>query len=239
MAINTNLIQILRLLKKTAAVYLLLLFLDRPLRVADAARLLEIDRRTARKHLLSLASLGLVTRPGLCQGFILTGPGRQLVLGGEQPSRSPGVVKNPPRVVEFSPPVVVINTTAVKESNNIKSLTAVVEEKPEEISPAGEQAVWDALGAAGITRNSRTERLAQREYLTPDYVTGHYLSLKSRGKGDQTGLLVTILESGAPAPPLNANRHLKDCGCQECRMLKYRTCPYCGEYPCECGEAED
>jgi hypothetical protein len=155
MAISIEGLRILRLLKKTAAVYLLLLFLDRPLRVTDAARLLEIDRETARKHLLS---------------------------------------------------------------------------------PADDRAVWDTLGAAGITRNARTEQLARRDFLTPDYVTGHFLSLKRRGKADQTGLLVTILESGAPAPALNANHHLKDCDCSECRMLKYRICPYCGEYPCECEE---
>lgn len=235
----------LRLLKKTAAVYLLFLFLDQPLLVIDVARLLEIDRSTARNHIRLLISFGVIARPKPAEGFTLTGKGRRFLLG--EFSAAAG---------EFPPPITTTSTTAIvndsdnilylikeliKDSKSKESLTAavVVINKLEEISPGEAQAVWAALEAAGITRNTRTEQLVRQDYLTPDYVTGHYLSLKSRGKGDQTGLLVAILESGVPAPPLNANRHLSGCDCQECRMLAYHTCPYCGEYPCLCEEAED
>jgi predicted DNA-binding transcriptional regulator len=231
MAISIEGLRILRLLKKTAAVYLLLLFVDRPLRVTGAARLLEIDRETARKHLLSLASIGLVRRSSLGEGFILTGMGRQLVLGEGRPTLSTRVEENPPEVEEIPPPIVV---NVVKDSEIYIPNKTTTTNKPEEIPPAENQAVWEALWAAGIKRNPRTEQLARREYLTPDYVTGHFLSLKRQGMDSRTGLLVTILESGSPAPALNANRHLKDCDCQECQRLKYRICPYCGEYPCEC-----
>lgn len=227
MRIIVEQIRNLRLLKKAAAVYLLFRCLGRPLRVVDVARLLEISRETARNHVRSLISLGLVARPKLAGGFVLTGKGREF-LPGEFSAQK----------VDFLPPVntavVVKDSYLIKESKSRESLTTATTNKPEEILPGEGQAVWEALEAAGIVRNARTEQLARRDYLTPDYVTGHYLNLKSQGKGDRTGLLVSILESGLPAPPLNANRHLKGCDCQECRMLAYRTCPYCGEYPCEC-----
>jgi len=64
---------------------------------------------------------------------------------------------------------------------------------------------------------------------------GYLYSLVSIGLIARPDLLVTILESSVPALPLNAKRHLSDCDCQYCRMLAYRTRPYCGENPCECG----
>jgi len=219
----------LRLLKKTAAVFLLFWFLDQPLQVIDVAQLLEIDRRTARNHVRLLVSLSLITRPRLADGFILTVKGRQFLQGNFSP------VINTSVVVNDSDNILYLIKKLIKDSKSKESLTTTtITNKPDKNSPPEEQAVWEALEAAGILRNARTEQLARQAYLTPDYVTGHYLNLKSQGKEDHTGLLVSILESGVPAPPLNANRHLKGCDCQECRMLAYRTCPYCGEYPCEC-----
>lgn len=124
MGINFEVIRILRLLRKTDAIYLLLLYQDRPVRVVGVARLLEIDRVTGRGQLRSLVPVGLAARPDLLDGCVLTGHGRQLVL-------------------------------------------------------------------------------------------------------------VTILESDAPAPPLNADRPLSDCDYQECRMLTYRACPHRRKYPRE------
>ena len=226
MVINVEQIRYLRLLKKAAAVFLLFWFLDQPLQVIDVAQLLEIDRRTARNHVRSLISLSLITRSSLAEGFILTDEGRHFVLGNFSPPVNTAAVVNDSDNILY----------LIKDSKSKESLTTTITNKPDKISPLEEQAVWEALEAAGIARNARTEQLARKDYLTPDYVTGHYLNLKSQGKGDRTGLLVSILESGLPAPPLNANRHLNGCDCEECRMLAYRTCPYCGEYPCECEE---
>lgn len=236
--INVEQIRNLRLLKKTAAVYLLFRCLDQPLHVIDVARLLEIDRSTARNHILLLISLGVIARPRLAEGLVLTEKGRQYLLEEFSTATVDFPPPNTTAAVKDSDHIVYLIKKLIKDPKGLESLTAVEENKPVKFSPGEDQAVWEALEAAGITRNARTEQLVRRDYLTPDYVTGHYLSLKSRGKGDFTGLLVTILESGVPAPPLNANRHLSGCDCQEGLMIKYRTCPYCGKYLCECSPAE-
>ena len=73
--------------EKTAAVYLLLNCLDGAATETEIARLLEIDRGTARCHLHSLAAIGLVERIRARSsaylseygGYCLTPAGRQLL----------------------------------------------------------------------------------------------------------------------------------------------------------------
>ena len=222
-------IRTFRLLKRTAIVYLLLLYLDRPVGESEIARLLEIDRTTARKHLRSLSTIGVVSRAHFHNGYILTGSGRQMILG-EPPLEQPNING----MGRFSP---VSITTTIKESKYIDDLNIVEEDLTDQLvkkPPVENTPVWTALHEAGITRNRRTERLSQLPHITPEYITGHPLALQRAGKGSHTGLLVTILESGEPAPELNENRHLTDCDCLECNRLKYLKCSYCGKYPCVC-----
>ncbi len=91
-----------------------------------------------------------------------------------------------------------------------------------------------ALAQAGILLNQRTEGLARRPYVTRPYILGHWLRLKELGLEHHTGLLITTLESGIPAPELNRNEHLKTCRCDECHQLGFRKCFYCGQDPCAC-----
>lgn len=110
-----------------------------------------------------------------------------------------------------------------------------------EASDPVDPATWAALMAAGVTPNRRTRRLAALPHVTPDYVTAHHLALQQAGKAHETGLLITILESGAPAPPLNELRHLETCSCPDCQRLKYTRwipCFLCGGYGCTCEQDE-
>lgn len=78
--------------------------------------------------------------------------------------------------------------------------------------------IWRELRAAGISTNHRTRALARLPHITPEYVRAHRLKLEEGGKGGPswTGLLVTILESGEPAPALNPGGHLASCKCPQC-----------------------
>ena len=80
-------VRLLRLLKKTAAVYLLLNSLEGAATETEIARLLEISRGTARCHLQSLLEVELVVRiPARNSahlneygGYCLTPAGRQML----------------------------------------------------------------------------------------------------------------------------------------------------------------
>jgi predicted DNA-binding transcriptional regulator len=196
MSLSPSHIRTFRLLKHTAIVYLLLLYLDQPTGESEVARILEIDRKTARKHLLSLTYLGLVTRLKRQSGYILTGAGRQMILG-ESPTEEPNIKK----MGRFSP-FSIVNTVNVvndeelkeKEINHHVGKFSPVEDDPKK------DPIWDALNAAGISRNRRTARLAKLPHITPEYITAHHQALKESGKGNSTGLLITILESGKSPP---------------------------------------
>ena len=78
-----------------------------------------------------------------------------------------------------------------------------------------------AFRSAGLIMNPRTRALALLPHITPGYVRAHHAQLKANGKASHTGLLITILESGQPAPEIYPNGHLKGCTCDECTR-KYR-----------------
>lgn len=103
-----------------------------------------------------------------------------------------------------------------------------------------------ALGAFGITPNERTRLLASRAEITPQVIQAHALQLEAqlaaqnRRLSQNLGLLISVLESGAPAPALNAKGHLQGCGCPACDD-PYRgwgdiVCPDCHFSPCVCDE---
>lgn len=71
---------VFRALKRTAVVLMLVRYLDRPVGEGDIAAILDMDPKTARAHLRSLASLGLLTRLHFHQGYQLTHAGRQMAL---------------------------------------------------------------------------------------------------------------------------------------------------------------
>jgi uncharacterized Zn ribbon protein/biotin operon repressor len=75
----------------------------------------------------------------------------------------------------------------------------------------------EAFRKARLLPNQRIHRLAQQKHITPTYVRAHYQDLVKRGRGDQTGLLVKILEANTPMPEVNELGHLLGCECQECQ----------------------
>lgn len=238
-ALPPNEILIFRSLKKCALVLMLLIRLDKPIGETEISKILDLDPKTVRSNLRSLSTLGWVTRTKFKNGYILTQAGRQLVLGSPvetlaagpaealpEPASEPdsgGISRNP------------ITTTINTESINLSDSLIVVEERdsgkisrnegesPPDSPLLGE--ILESFAEFGITPNHRTRRLAEKLAKTPgfipDDIRAHYLELERRGKGSHTGLLITILESGAPALELNARKHLIDCDCDECKWLPY------------------
>ena len=194
----------IRSLKKTAVVYLVMLRLDRPTGPTEIADILDIHIGTVHSYLRSLTKLGIITRTGYMNGYILTVIGRQMALG--HPVEIPQV----PSPSSLDPP------------NNSFPTT--------DLDPA----ILTAFYQAGIGINHRTRVLAQQAHITPEYILAHNLQLISQDKENSPGLLITILESGQPAPPLNRNGHLEGCTCEACDRLKYSRCFYCGPDPCTC-----
>jgi biotin operon repressor len=216
-----------RLLKKSALTFLLLLRLDRPTGETEVASLLDIDRQTAHNHLDSLASIGLLTRSRRREGYVLTRAGRQLLMPEAEPDDpSAGDME------EFPPyPAIIINTVKHDIEDSLKT---IIEPDPEEIPPEASEATWSALRRAGIARNPRTEKLARLPHITPELIAAHQLALQRNGKSGHTGLLISLLESGAHPPPLNENRHSEGCSCPDCVRLALLECSGCGQYPCVC-----
>lgn len=85
-----------------------------------------------------------------------------------------------------------------------------------------------ALGEFGLLANRRTRALAAREEVSPEYIRAHAARLEQqlRLRGEHLdahpGLLLVVLESGAPAPSLNRQGHLQGCRCDACRRAAYR-----------------
>jgi len=99
----------------------------------------------------------------------------------------------------------------------------------------GRQLIFgEALRQAGIGEPKRSQ-LCGLPHLTLQGVrTWESQLMHDKGSRYATGLLVYVLESGDPPPPANANGHILSCDCSECQYLKYRLCPYCDAYPCQC-----
>jgi len=225
MSLNTPQIRTLRLIKRAASVYLLLRLVQQPLRQSDIAHLLDLHPQTVRQCLRLLAENGLISHVAEPGTYGLTPAGRAFLLEGE---------------AKIAPSEDIIINTASESPLPSSTPAAVIRPAQAKIaSQAASEAIWQAFREVGITPNRRTLRLASLPHIHPDYVTAHYLQLKRLGKAHQTGLLITILEAGVPAPPLNANRHLKDCDCEACRRLRYATCWTCGQSPCICEADED
>jgi hypothetical protein len=96
-----------------------------------------------------------------------------------------------------------------------------------EQDPNEQRAIWEELRLAGIRQNARTEALAQKPGMTAGYVRAHRLQMQEQGQEGArwTGLLITILERGEPAP----------------EQAESFICRVCHQYPCACeaeGEAE-
>ncbi len=188
-------IRVFRAIKKTAAIYLLLVRLARPAGEVELARILEMDPETARIHLNSLAAIGLLLRGSVHAGWRLSTLGGGL-LNGEN--------------AEFDP------TTTAEEIQESNQVMAAAEEEAE---TGRFFKARQALRECGIGEPTAS-RVAALRHVTPEFIRAH--GLKARQEGSPSGLLVHRIRCGDPAPELNASGHLSNCTCDACQRAKYR-----------------
>jgi len=217
---------IYRTIKRAAIVWLLLLRLDpQPITETTAADILQIDRTTARKHLKSLSEIGICTRLGRYNGFILTQTGRQLALPTElengkgriSPSNvnafneglndsesvNPSLLlingegENLPFEGEFFPFDDGKDETPKKTNQPVDNSIKTVDNLIDELIQAQPEKteILNALLDAGIAMNARTIKLLYSDNITPHDIKSQFTALKSRGMEDQTGILIVNLES--------------------------------------------
>ncbi len=187
-------------------VLLIMFRLDRPLSTAEVAEAAGLNLETARLHLRELSRQGLIA--GSAPHWILTAGGRQLILPvraenprGIEPSSSSSALTEPNTCSREE---------AEEETRKIRADFPRGFSAPQAVDPP----ILEAFQEAGIGLNKRTERLARQPWITPAYIRAHHAALAKHGKVDAAGLLITILESGEPAPPppddrLNGRRYIE------------------------------
>lgn len=142
------------------------------------------------------------------------------------PKKSPQPPKNPVgETKKWALPdnsvntVVEIHPPNLNNFNQVKKISTTATDLANGLDPR----LLRAFRSAGLGLNPRTRALALLPHVTPRYVRAHHAQLKANGKAGRTGLLITILESGLPAPETYPNGHLKGCTCDECtRKYRYR-----------------
>jgi hypothetical protein len=206
-------VSLFRALVKSAIVVLLMMRLNRPTGAREMADILGLDEHTVAKHLRSLTHLNLVGRTGRYSGFVLLG-GSQLILGSEL------TVKN----LQSAP--------IITRDSEIKNESIVVIDSDRTVknlqSEADLSPVEQALKEAGIS-NPKRRALARLPEITPESIKAWETNLKfEKGEKYKPGLLIHMLESGEPTPPVSENGHHMNCKCEECRLIKYREWEYLG-----------
>ncbi|MEI7848729.1 MAG: hypothetical protein WCK35_23210 [Chloroflexota bacterium] len=133
---------------------------------------------------------------------------------------APGILVSEVSGIITDPINIIIPDSNQKSINNNNNKNI----KGRNISAAETQKIWEILSAAGIRQNERTRELLQKEHVTPEYISAKLAEYKDRGlAGSQwTGLLIRVLESGEPAPPLAENGHPQNCSCVHCEVERFR-----------------
>ncbi len=212
-----------RAVVKSAIVILLMMRLGRPTGAREMADILGLDEHTVAKHLRSLAQVNLVARSSAHSGYILLG-GSQLILGSDF------TVKN----LQFDP-IITRDTDINNESVVIIDSAQTVKnlQFEDNLSP-----VEQALKEVGISDPKRSE-LARLTGITPESIKAWEVNLKhEKGERYKPGLLIHMLESGEPTPPVNQIGHHLNCGCEECQRINYLAW-YGGDYPKYYDDAEN
>jgi hypothetical protein len=197
--ISAQEIALLRSIRKTAAVLLLIMRLDKPVGETEIAQLLDISPETARTHLRSLSAVNLIARAYSHNGYILTAGGRQLVLA--QSAENPRIPPPPP------PPLIEGNTNSaqIRGGGDLESAE----------NPRFRENIT-RLTEAGIGSPAR-EQIAKLKWMTTEYITYHHdrLTQEATLKSDPrpiTGLLIHVLRSGDPIPPPQLKTKCTICG---------------------------
>jgi DNA-binding CsgD family transcriptional regulator len=192
-------IQMLRTIKKTAVLLLLLARVDTPLGESGIAAILDISRATVRGQLKSLSALGLVVRVSLHNGFLLSELGREL-FGVERVKFCP----IPTTVVDLNLLNSLKSDSEVNKLKQDKNCPVETGPLPPDEAPTDEPPIAPeivaALRSSGIMMNQRTRALARMEHISPEYIRAHHKNLYLQKGLVSTGLLVSILESAQPMP---------------------------------------
>jgi hypothetical protein len=230
-------IHLLRSIQKTAHILLLLLMLDRPTGETEIAGILGLSPTTARAGLASLARIGLACREDHKNGYLASPAARVFIFGNPTGKILPVAPITTIMLTNdsISNLIEVIDPTGKKTpvggengagvDNSPESGDKPVDKSGENSSGAGppgepeieiDPELGEALRLAGITLNPRTRKLLELPHMTAEYVRRHHAALVKIKKGRETGLLITILESGAP-PYVDDPLHPTGCSCRNCR----------------------
>jgi DNA-binding MarR family transcriptional regulator len=207
---------LLRSLKHTAAVFLVLVYLDRPTSEIEISELLEINPETTRRHLRSLALNHLITRTHRFSGWILTTGGRQLLLpthpalpaNADFPRSN---AENPRSLRTLLPPPPTENDFPSIGGGGGGAGTRKIRAQNEKIPPE----IKAALEECGFTFNARVQHLAQLEHITPEYIRQQLQGFLDQGKQmpEWCGALLVALETPPPKT--------------RCTCGGRRTCEFC------------
>lgn len=189
-------VALLRSLKHTAAVFLALLYLDRPTSEAEISDLLQIHQQTARTHLHSLAKSGLITRTHRYAGWILTHGGRQLVLPASA-NISPSNVEISPTNANISPSPLKLRESDSKLNLN-NSLTDSLTDSTN--SNLEETNLLRNLRAAGVYLKTAQSLIARHPVETILLHLEHYRYALHKNLAQGPGWLVLSLNESWPAP---------------------------------------
>jgi len=185
---------VFRLLKRTAIVLLLLLRLDAPTGETEIARILEIDQETARHYLRSLAGIGLIARAFYHHGYILTGHGKQMILGQSDLIGPPA--ENPRPLADSASQL-----PAAASLSSIRSLKAEEEEEgqPAENPRVGIEERIQAFRDNGVGWNNYVQEVCLMDHVTPDLINSQAKRLLQENRFSP-GLLLMVVKCNDPIP---------------------------------------
>lgn len=186
-------ILILRSLRRTAIVLLLMFRLDRPVNAREVSQILAIDYTTSRKYLSELSNLQLITHTSA--GWLLTQGGSQLLLSTD--------LSTPPNAI-FSRTEFLPSSSSPNESNQVP--IEVEEEVEEEETRKNRDDIdecLDMFSTLGINPTNQVIQICKQEHITPDYIIAQAARLHKEGKWS-TGMLIKVCKDGDPLP-INKN----------------------------------
>jgi len=189
----TEEVHMLRSLKKTAIVLLLMLRLDRPISRNQIAAILDIHVQTARDYLRQLSAANIVAHTN--QGWILTQAGSQWVL----PIIDAG--KSPPKLIN--------NINRYEKNKN----SEVNINRGGDIPTPHTSDIWRLFLSYGIDRNPRVEKIVNKPFFTSEYLRAHVDALDRKGyqMPQWAGMLILQLETGIDPG------HADGCQCEKCQ----------------------
>jgi len=221
-----------------ASLFFALLAATRPVGRNELAIVVDYGKDKVAEGLKILEALGIAQNIKRYQGWMLTKHGRQLAMPLD-PLEAPEVGRSTQST--SLPITTTVNSLGDEDSKIIDSHTYIDSNTTVEATGKSTQStsqeeikkivseliaddesksdLLDALRSAGIAMNSRTINLLQSDGLTAEIVKSQHQALIEKGKGSQTGILISILENpfipkGAEFDPDTG--HPTSCDCYKC-----------------------